>query len=489
MKKLPPFSSTSLHAFLQTGLQRCFSAGTVAEYKFLKNIPKKFMKFFRIINSSDQSFLCGITLGDCVCFFFSPKTAGKNVSTNPILVYIFCLNGKTRLAAGKPALYTIDPLNLAAINEYLEQNPNVSEHALHPEMLRIRWAHHRYAKKPLINEDTAIVCGNEPIGGSHAEFYKIIFKTNALSSYCIPQFCMLSPYPAAGSHLQFTKKPVFLGRPFAVYRAASVSDTIHAFSADYFSILSLQPFMFRTLLCVPAPDTYEAVYKVLPQGEGTNALSLLKKGDTLTVRGPLGSPFPWNDFLSKAAGTVLLAGGGVGLAPLTGIARELAPFLNVRVCAGMREAQQLSFNGLTYSSAAPYGLPQKRKIFIDDMRDAGINAENIFTIFETSGEKPKKLNNRFGLVTDLLTGGDEIILSGVSAAILCGPEPMMKSAYTILQKRGIPVYVLMEKRMGCGFGVCFSCVCGIKKGEEKVNKRVCIDGPLFNGETIDWEKI
>jgi len=47
----------------------------------------------------------------------------------------------------------------------------------------------------------------------------------------------------------------------------------------------------------------------------------------------------------------------------------------------------------------------------------------------------------------------------------------------------------MEKRMGCGMGVCMSCVCPTKTNNQQQYSRVCVDGPLFDAEDIDWNKI
>ncbi len=45
-------------------------------------------------------------------------------------------------------------------------------------------------------------------------------------------------------------------------------------------------------------------------------------------------------------------------------------------------------------------------------------------------------------------------------------------------KEKIPGEISIEKRMGCGFGVCLSCSCESRNENEK-NKRACVEGPVF----------
>ena len=73
--------------------------------------------------------------------------------------------------------------------------------------------------------------------------------------------------------------------------------------------------------------------------------------------------------------------------------------------------------------------------------------------------------------------------------ITCGPTPMMKALKKIVHEFKIPMKVLLEKRMGCGIGVCMSCVCRTIKDNREEYSRVCTDGPMFDSEEICWEKL
>ena len=85
-----------------------------------------------------------------------------------------------------------------------------------------------------------------------------------------------------------------------------------------------------------------------------------------------------------------------------------------------------------------------------------------------------------GLVTDILS---KIIESNkVSAIYSCGPALMMKAVSAAASAAGIPVQVSLEERMGCGVGACMTCTCTVSG----MKRRVCKDGPVFDGTEVEW---
>ena len=70
---------------------------------------------------------------------------------------------------------------------------------------------------------------------------------------------------------------------------------------------------------------------------------------------------------------------------------------------------------------------------------------------------------------------------------ICGPNPAMKYAAGIAQKHNIDIEVALERVFACGTGVCMGCVIQVLENGEQVQKRVCKDGPVFNGASIIWE--
>ena len=97
-----------------------------------------------------------------------------------------------------------------------------------------------------------------------------------------------------------------------------------------------------------------------------------------------------------------------------------------------------------------------------------------------------------GLVTDLL---ERIIKEDWLAdqIFACGPKPMLRKINEIALWANINCQVSLEERMACGIGACLGCVCKIKtkdKKEDKVKyeyKRVCVDGPVFEGSEVVWD--
>lgn len=181
-------------------------------------------------------------------------------------------------------------------------------------------------------------------------------------------------------------------------------------------------------------------------GEGTIALSKLKEGDILNLIYPLGNSFT----VSGPSKRVLLAGGGVGVAPLYYAAREL------------KKAGNQVFFLLGYRS--------KNQIIEFD-RFGALGEVNITTEDGSFGTR--------GLLTDhpLLTEGEfDRILS-------CGPDPMMKAVAGVAKRRGIECEVSLENLMACGFGVCLCCIEETVRG----NLCTCTDGPVFNINELKWQ--
>ena len=74
----------------------------------------------------------------------------------------------------------------------------------------------------------------------------------------------------------------------------------------------------------------------------------------------------------------------------------------------------------------------------------------------------------------------------------CGPWAMLKALAAWSERQNLQCYLLLEEMMGCGFGICRSCVVpGFEITEEgkkiKRNLAVCRDGPMISAERIDWE--
>jgi dihydroorotate dehydrogenase electron transfer subunit len=64
---------------------------------------------------------------------------------------------------------------------------------------------------------------------------------------------------------------------------------------------------------------------------------------------------------------------------------------------------------------------------------------------------------------------------------------MLAALAKIAGQSGIACEVSLENHMACGFGVCFSCVTPIRQPDGSTDlKRVCVEGPIFPAEAVDW---
>jgi dihydroorotate dehydrogenase electron transfer subunit len=177
------------------------------------------------------------------------------------------------------------------------------------------------------------------------------------------------------------------------------------------------------------------------KGVGTTRLAESKQGDLLDVLGPLGNGFP------EVSGRVLLAGGGIGSAPL--------------LYAAVRHGK---------NCGAVLGFAGASKAILTEEFAAVCGSVQIATADGSLGHK--------GFVTDLITSDGDY-----SAIFACGPRPMLKATVDRANELNIPVYVSMEERMACGIGTCLVCACAAENGGYK---RVCRDGPVFTGGEIKW---
>lgn len=195
-------------------------------------------------------------------------------------------------------------------------------------------------------------------------------------------------------------------------------------------------------------DRLTLIFEV--KGAGTRWLSMRNPGDRLDVLGPLGHGFPVEEY----AGKVLLAGGGVGAPPLSFAAQRL------------READAV----LAFRSADRVML---RKEFA-----ACCGMVKIMTDDGSAGQKGFAAQG----VREMLGQG------GYEAVFACGPGIMLKTVAEAAEKAGVPCYVSMEERMGCGIGACLGCSVPLRDSNgTRHMARACADGPVFRAEEVIWD--
>ena len=186
-------------------------------------------------------------------------------------------------------------------------------------------------------------------------------------------------------------------------------------------------------------------------GLSSTKLCQLEPGDeVLDIVGPLGQASHIENY-----GTVVCAGGGIGIA-------AILPILTALKKAGNRVISVLA------------GRTKELVIMVDDV--AKYSDEVI--IMTDDGSMGKK-----GVVT---VGVEEVLQrEKVDKVLAIGPPVMMKFTSLLAKKYGIPNDVSLNTIMVDGTGMCGACRLTIG-GKTKF---VCIDGPEFDGDLVDWDEM
>ena len=179
-------------------------------------------------------------------------------------------------------------------------------------------------------------------------------------------------------------------------------------------------------------------------GEGTSSLMKLAENDVVNLMLPLG-----NGFTIFPGETMLLIGGGVGVAPLLYLGEKAKEAgANVKFLLGARTENDL--------------------LELEQFEAVG----DVFVSTENGGKGEK------GFVTQ-----HSVLNSGSFSRIACcGPMPMMKAVAKIAKDKSIECEVSLENVMACGLGACLCCV------EDTVEGNVCVckEGPVFNIKRLKW---
>ena len=66
----------------------------------------------------------------------------------------------------------------------------------------------------------------------------------------------------------------------------------------------------------------------------------------------------------------------------------------------------------------------------------------------------------------------------------CGPTPMLEACVALARDYALPCRVSLEEYMACAVGGCAGCAVRVRTGNGPAMKRVCVDGPVFDGHSI-----
>lgn len=250
--------------------------------------------------------------------------------------------------------------------------------------------------------------------------------------------------------------------PFKILKKQELVPTIHLMDISapriakkaqpgQFVILRIDEKGERIPLTIADFDRDKGIITMIFQavGKTTMALAALKVGDELMdFIGPLGNPAHIENF-----GTVILVGGGVGVAPIFPQARAFMEAGNkVISIIGARSANLL--------------------LWEDRMREAS----NELYITTDDGTK-----GHHGFVTDIvkkiLEGGTK-----VDRVVAIGPPVMMRAVAGVTRPFNVKTIVSLNSIMVDGTGMCGAC--RVLVGNE--TKFACVDGPEFDAHLVDF---
>lgn len=308
---------------------------------------------------------------------------------------------------------------------------------------------------------TARVLLNQPLCREH---FKLVVRLSNFPATAPGQFIQLSCAPADGSdEPEFdwpnNRRPCFTDESMTGAQA-----------------VLRRPFSLAGRTDSPDGVDLEIIHRVV--GIGTQWLSELEVGDSVSLIGPLGNRFVPPPLQT----TALLVGGGVGIPPMIYLAR-----------AWGRQHKCIAFCGALTRDLMPLELRDvHEEPAIPAMRAGEFADFSVPTIFTTDDGT---LAQR-GYITDALERYLSVLSPQSVLVYTCGPEPMMKRVAAIAANRGIECQVAVERAMACGMGTCQSCCIRLKRdpsrdgrafaGKDWIYKLACTDGPVFKGADLLW---
>jgi dihydroorotate dehydrogenase electron transfer subunit len=183
-------------------------------------------------------------------------------------------------------------------------------------------------------------------------------------------------------------------------------------------------------------------------GDATRRMARYVPGDTVNVILPLGNGFSLPE--TSPPHPLLLAGGGVGVAPLLYWGTTLS--------------------GMGFEPVFLLGARSREDLIqLEHFRAAG----QVYTTTEDGSMGEKGYVTHHSILQNTL----------FSRIYACGPKSMMVAVARYAASRSIDCEVSLENTMACGIGACLCCT---EKTKDNHNVRVCTEGPVFNTKDLSW---
>jgi NAD(P)H-flavin reductase len=243
----------------------------------------------------------------------------------------------------------------------------------------------------------------------------------------------------------------------ATYTLAFSDPAPYSFQPGQFNMLYL-PGVGEAAISVSSDPAEPALLRhtVRAVGNITQALTRLKPGENIGVRGPFGSSWPAQELRGQ---DLILACGGIGLPPLRPllyhVMRHRSDYGRVALLYGARTPADLLFT-TEFPAWQSAGIDVHTTVDIGDDSWRG-NIGVVPVLFYRLRPDPRR-----------------------TSVLSCGPEIMMRFVIFEALARRIPkrrIYLSMERNMSCAVGLCGRCQFG--------PVFVCKDGPVFTYERLE----
>ncbi len=254
-------------------------------------------------------------------------------------------------------------------------------------------------------------------------------------------------------------------------------DCAAAAQAGQFAHLSCDPMLAMrrpiSIMRVNARQGWvDFLYKAV--GRGTSLLAKRSPGEHVSVLGPIGQPFRAHEERPRS----LLLGGGIGMPPIIFLAEQLKE---------RNAGQPLVLLG----SEVPFPFTQQpSRIMVPGVPDGVIGT---MPLLEDWGV-PCRLSSlqgypgcHEGYITELARSWLDSLDEQQRAEVeifACGPHPMLEATARLAGEYELPCQVSVEEFMACAVGGCAGCVIQVQTEQGPAMKRVCVDGPVFDAQSV-----
>jgi dihydroorotate dehydrogenase electron transfer subunit len=216
----------------------------------------------------------------------------------------------------------------------------------------------------------------------------------------------------------------------------------------------------------------ELLYKRV--GKGTRLLAQRTTGEKISLLGPIGKPFTSTPGRTKP----LLIGGGVGMPPMVFLAESLRNNPHIKPFVILGSEVLFPFQ------------PTPSQVIIPGITDGVIASMPLLDDWGI-GCRLASLQGFPGVFQGYVTELADQWLATLNMQALreveifaCGPHPMLEAVAKLAATRNIPCQVSLEEFMACGIGGCAGCVVEVQTPQGPAMKRVCVDGPVFDAQTV-----